>query len=309
MKKLFLLPLILAFLIVTFSCSNDQIGKDLTTIDSKDINKPFMSNTNYDAAIHSIGLEYFYNNFNFDEYNQLPMELRSTYKPIQNTIETFLLNHKLPIKDLCILDQKVFQNNSTIVSLNDYNFKFQEDFYKAALSIMDINANTIEEVNKKLESILSSKNVQQLSSIEKNILSIGAETYIDSYIYWDKNMKNWDKKLQNKSPKETFSERRNNVVKDDFKGAISGAVWGAVWGFCFGGPPGAAAGAAHGAAQGAIAQSATSLVINLTSQQIRIYPDLSIPEDWTKIAIDKNANINLTAAIKNFTTEIYNEKF
>lgn len=153
---------------------------------------------------------------------------------------------------------------------------------------------------------MNSAEFVNLSVIEQDILIGGAETYIDSYMYWENNQIQWDSINISYSSKAIFTKggdsRRMKIAKEDARGAIAGGIGGAIGGAItgamaggVGAGPGAAIGFLGGLIGGGVSQSiyaalSHSIAIDTSLDMEReevteISSNVIVPGSWNKLPL------------------------
>lgn len=307
--KNYLKPLLfLHILIIQISCSSDDVKQNNDNRELKGLFNDRREQIREEVKIHSEGLEYFYNNaevgYNLSEKENIDI--------LKNTLTKFLSPKNISTETLGLIDEKLQGKNLTI-PLKNYNFKFSENFYIIANSILDVEGNSIESIKQNIDYILNSKDFIALNYIEKDIIYLGAETYIDSYIYWEKNMSKWDKKFNIKteqSPKDktTFGwwDRTKQYAKADGKGAVAGGIGGAIGGAvvgAFAGGVGAVPGAVAGGVGGAIGTGITNSILEAwgyvsIDDKYSNIGGVIVPDMWLNLTIEKESYIENIKEIK-----------
>lgn len=330
MKKLFAFLGIFLFI----SCS-----------DEKSINEGFKKNKDTERRLeikeiiksHSEGLDFFYKNlvenkstrFNRatkssnrvekpkidDDLKTLGL-IKSDYDLVRDNLENFLIEKKLDPKyvdNLSIISED-FSLKETVY-LSDYNFEFSNEFYDIALKLINIDGNSINDIEKNQNELLNSVLFKNLSLIEKNIILLGAETYLDSYKYWDSKLIKWESKMYSyreidfntKAKGKGYSnggfwESVKHYAKADGKGAIAGGIGAAVRGAVLGslvGGAGAVPGAITGGIGGAIAGGIGNSILEAMSLEARLEDEVKlkngkiVPEMWNKVILtDEISDLN-----------------
>lgn len=323
MKKRLLLSITAMFLILSCSKVNDKIS------DSLDFDKDKIKEQ---ISLHSKGLDYFFNKLKDASVNiKAAGATTGPLNPIislkdgfmKKTIHEFLEAENIPKTGMGILSENLKADGTVILSTIKYKIQFSDSFYQLSLEIVDVPGSNLLEVKSNLETVINSPKFLALPKIEKQILFMGAETYIDSYKYWEAKETQWEIVASSKNPnkvkaKKGFWGRVRRLAGADAKGAIAGGIGGAIGGAVVGGMAGgvgAGPGAITGAVGGAISVGVTNSILEAMGRQV-IFEKFSrdeetvtiknfkIPRIWTKIEWNTRLPIPSNIEYKNglFTT-------
>lgn len=308
------------------SCSNDNEKIKNTEYDLMDRKNEIKEI----VKLHSKGLDFFYNKITLNhslksndvsEIGEGNIHLNREYDLVKENVEDFFVENNLDsehIKNLAVISDNFSLEKSK--NLSDYGFEFSKEFYSIALQIINIEGNYLNKIKENQDKILTSASFKNLSNIEKDIILLGAETYIDSYEYWDNNANVWEpevysfysadsKKHEILSKKKGFWNSVKKYAMADGKGAIAGGIGGAVSGAVVGsiaGGVGALPGAGIGAVGGAISGGISNSVLEALSlerpmeKDIKLDNGLFVPEMWNKFVLDdKHVEISKIKFYKN----------
>lgn len=313
---------LLAILLIT-SCNKEDYSTDSIS-NLKEKRKEIASI----IALHSKGLKYTLVKYkkskqftkiasNTSPYIGEPMPepvlVEQAFDDAALDVNDFLTNNDLSqysaYTDL-FLDRKT---EISTISLVEQNFKHSTDFYTLALQIINVSGETYEEVSQNIDAVLMSTIFNSLSDIEQTILIVGAETYLDSFLFWSTSNDWKDILAVHKSS--SYNTKINKIaaswctacgswrdgllngVKRYAKadaiggvaGAIGGAAGGAVVGSIFTGGlaagPAAVQGAVRGGVTGAVAGSVGRALYDIFG------PLTAVVEDPEPPVIDAEINI------------------
>lgn len=273
-------------------------------------------------SLHSKGLRFFFNKLKEEE----SIKTKSQYQPtdpglpplqpggpqfsVKDNILAYLDQEDLPSDGLGLISSQISVDNAIIISTESFNVRFSNIFYQLALNIINVDGSDINDVTTNINNILGSTEFLSLPQIEKDILFIGAETVIDSYIYWSTELENWGTVAISLNPlrvrTKSFWSSLRAAGKADGKGAIAGAIGGAIGGAVTGamlGGIGALPGAAAGAVGGGIATGVGNSILEIWNTTVvvpqdRILRDFDsdialggqlVPEMWTKFYLKHNS--------------------
>lgn len=254
---------------------------------------------------------------NIGEPEPEPVLIEQALNDAALDVNAFLTNNDLSqysaYTDL-FLERKTEINT---ISLIEQNFKHSTDFYTLALQIINVSGETYAEVSQNIDAILMSTIFNNLSDTEQTILIVGAETYLDSFLFWSTSNDWKDILAVHKSS--SYNTKINKIAaswctacgswRDDLlngvkryakadaiggvAGAIGGAAGGAAVGVFFGGPVGVAGGAAQGAVRGgvsgAVAASVGRALFDIFGSPVEVPVEVPVEEpELPLIEVEKN---------------------